>query len=505
MKYIISHDLGTSGNKATLFNETGTLIKSVVVSYETDFFNGNCAEQNPDDWFDSVKKSTVNILQGVNKEDVAAISFSGQMMACVVVDEKGIPIRNALIWADTRAVEEEKNLKSKIDKNRFYNITGHRISATYSLAKLMWIKNNEPDNYKKIKFMLNPKDYIVYKLTGKYFTDYSDASGTNCFDLNTNTWSKEILEAANIPIDILPSVKPSTTIAGNVLADVANQLHLSDSTLVVLGGGDGVCAAVGAGSVNQKLAYNYLGSSSWIGITRDKPYFDPEMRTFTWAHMVPGQYAPTGTMNAAGNSYSFLRDEFCKDLVLKAEKESTSVYKLMDEEAFSSPLGANGLIYLPYLLGERSPRWNSLARGCFIGLKKEHTRSDILRAGLEGIIFNLGIINDIFSSASNIEYMNITGGLAKNVKVAQLISDIYGIPINIVKNSEQATSIGAAICAGVGIGLFKDFNVINDFIEIECKLVPNMENYNKYQVYREVFENTYIAMLPIYKQLDKLN
>lgn len=505
MKYVISHDLGTSGNKATLFNQNGVLINSVVSTYKTNFFNSNCAEQNPNDWFSSVVESTKELIKDVCKDDIVAISFSGQMMACVIVDSEGNSIRNAIIWADTRAIEEEKYLKSKINEEKFYNITGHRISASYSLAKLMWIKNNETDNFKKIKYMLNPKDYIVYKLTGKYFTDYSDASGTNCFDLNTNTWSKEILEAANISEDILPIVKPSTTVAGNILEEVAKKLNLSSSTLVVLGGGDGVCAAVGAGSVDQKLAYNYLGSSSWIGITRDKPYFDPDMRTFTWAHMVPNKYAPTGTMNAAGNSYSFLRDEFCKDIVLKSEKEGISPYKYMDEEAFSSPLGANGLIYLPYLLGERSPRWNSLARGCFIGMKKEHTRSDILRAGLEGIIFNLGIINDIFSTAANIEYMNITGGLAKNIKVAQLISDIYGIPINIVKNSEEATSIGAAICAGVGIGLFKDFNVINDFIEIECSLVPNKDNYKKYQVYRKVFENAYLAMLPIYKQLDKLN
>ena len=317
---------------------------------------------------------------------MAGIAFSGQMMGCVVVDNKGTALRPAIIWADQRSIREERNIREKIEEWEFYQITGHRISSAYSIEKLMWIKNNEPEIYKKTYKMLQPKDYIVFRLTGKMVTDYTDASGTNCMDLENLRWSEKILDITGIDREKLTEIQDSTYVAGEIGKNISRECGLPEGTPVVLGAGDGLCAAVGAGSVNDGDTFNYLGSSSWVALTSSRPIFDKEMRTYNWAHMVKGKFSPNGTMQAAGNSYQFIRRILCKDLEDKANSERVSVYELMNKELGQSSPGANGLLYLPYILGERSPRWNPNARGAFIGLKMEHQRKDLIRACVEGIL-----------------------------------------------------------------------------------------------------------------------
>lgn len=504
VKYLIAHDLGTSGNKATLFTTEGKLIKSITYSYKTHFFNGNWAEQNPLDWWKSVCETNKQLLKYIDKNKVAGLAFSGQMMGCVCVDRNGQILRDAIIWADQRGVAEEKEIKNKIDEKEFYGIVGHKISASYSIEKLMWIRNNEPDIFKKIHKMLNPKDYIIYKLTGRFVTDYSDASSTNAFDIVNLKWSERILECASLDMNLFPTALPSTNIAGEVSNSIADECGLAPGTKIVIGAGDGVCAAVGAASVEENVAYNYLGSSSWVAYTSKKPVFDEHMRTFNWVHMIPGYYAPTGTMQAAGNSFSFMKNTICDGLSIIAEKSESNVYELINAEISKSKIGSNGLIFLPYLLGERSPRWNPNARGAFIGLKMEHTKADMLRATVEGIMMNLDIILKIFQKESDIKIMNIIGGMAQGEPIRQILTDIYGIKVNKLNYLEEATSMGAAIAAGVGTGVLKDFNEIHKFIQIEEKIEPNIENNFKYETIKSIFENSYYALLEIYEQLAKL-
>jgi xylulokinase len=502
--YLIAHDLGTTGNKATLFSDEGKLIRSITYSYNTHFFNGNWAEQNPLDWWKAVCETNKQLLKGIDKNKVAALAFSGQMMGCVCVDSNGELLRDAIIWADQRSVAEEINIKGKIDELEFYNITGHRISASYSIEKLMWIRNNEPDIFKRIYKVLNPKDYIIYRLTGKFVTDYSDASGTNAFDIVNLEWSEKILGCAELDINLFPTAYPSTYIAGEISLKVSDECGLATGTKVVIGGGDGVCAAVGAASVKEDVAYNYLGSSSWVAYTSKKPVFDKKMRTFNWVHMIPGYYAPTGTMQAAGNSFSFMKDIMCDGLSKEAQKYNCNVYDSINQLIESSKLGANGLIFLPYLLGERSPRWNPNARGAFIGIKMEHTKADFLRSTVEGILMNLDIILRIFEESSDIKIMNIIGGMAQGAPIRRILADIYGLRVNKLNYLEEATSMGAAVAAGVGVGMFKDFNVIHKFIQIEEEIIPDMENHSQYEPIKEVFENSYKALLGIYDELAKL-
>jgi xylulokinase len=503
-RYLIAHDLGTSGNKATLFTIEGEMVKSITYSYPTRFYNGNWAEQNPKDWWKAVCITNHQLLDKIDKSQVAGLAFSGQMMGCVIVDQKGDLLQDAIIWADQRSVEEENEIRSKMDEKDFYRITGHKISASYSIEKLMWIRNHKPELFAKVYKMLLPKDYIIYRLTGKFVTDYSDASGTNAFDINQLQWSEQILQAAGIPLQMMPEARPSTDIVGEVTSDLAEECGLAPGTKIIIGGGDGVCAAVGAASVTENVAYNYLGSSSWVAYSSKEPVFDKEMRTFNWVHLVPGYYTPNGAMQAAGNSFQFMKDVLCDGLQRKAQEEGNSVYDLMNEEIANSRLGANGLIFLPYLLGERSPRWNSDARGAFIGLKMEHTKGDMLRATVEGILMNLSIVLDIFKDKSPITSINIIGGLAQGEQICQILANIYGVPAYKLNYLEEATSIGAAVTAGVGAGVLKGFEEVCKFIRIDTCVKPNMDSNKQYGAIKQIFDQSYYALLDIYKKLAAL-
>ncbi len=494
--YLIAHDLGTTGNKATLFDTDGNLIKSVNYSYDTNFFNGNWAEQNPDDWWKAVCETNKMLLDGVDSSKVSALAFSGQMMGCVVVDKEGNHLRPAIIWADQRSQEQESYLRSHIDEKEFYTITGHKISASYSIEKLMWIRDNETEVFSKTYKMLQPKDYVIQKLTGQFVTDFSDASGTNCFDLNTFKWSDKILDIANIDISLLPDALESTYVAGIIDGEMSKISNLPEGTKIVIGGGDGVCAAVGAGSVRENIAFNYLGSSSWVANTTKAPIVDDSMRTFNWAHLVPGYTVPCGTMQAAANSFNFIKELFYDN--------HANVYEEMDEGIRDGAIGANGLLYLPYILGERSPRWNANARGAFIGMKMEHSRGDFVRAGVEGVLMNLCIVLDIFRESSQITSMNIIGGLAKSPEVRKLLADIYGVKVNKLNYLEEATSMGAAVTAGVGAGVLDSFDDIEKFITVDDVIEFNKENHAKYDAVKKVFDKAYFALLETYEDLAKL-
>lgn len=503
-RYLLAHDLGTSGNKATLFTTEGELVKSILYSYKTDYFNNNWAEQDADDWWKAVCTTTSEILTGIDKSEVAAVSFSGQMMGCLCVDRNGKPLRKSIIWADQRAVKEANAIREKIDEKRFYKITGHRISPSYSLQKLMWIKSNQPEIYRDTYKMLNSKDYIIFKLTDRFVTDYSDATGTCILDLNTYKWSEELIIITGIDGDKLPELKKSTDVIGGVSEEAAKLTGLAVGTPVVCGGGDGVCATVGAGCIKEGSAYSIVGSSSWISMTTEKPIYDDQMRTFNWAHIVPGYVAPCGTMQAAGVSYNWLKTQICTSETKEAEEKGISPYEIINSQIEKSPAGANGLLFLPYLLGERSPRWNPNARGAFIGLTVEHKREDVLRSVLEGITLNLNVILDVFKKQTQIKELVVIGGGAKGKVWRQIMADVYNIRILKPNYLEEATSMGAAVTGGVGAGIFKDFEVVKKFIDIENIQEPIEENNIKYRQLVPIFDDCYDALLNVYEKLAAL-
>jgi xylulokinase len=506
-KYILAHDLGTSGNKATLFSLDGVMGASVLCEYPVQYPKQNWVEQNPDDFLKAVSASTRQLLEkaGIKAGDIAAVCFSGQMMGCLLVDKEGTPLRNMIIWADTRAGAEEKDMIRKVGMEYGYKTTGHRLSASYSAAKLLWVRSNENEVYKRTYKMLHAKDYIIHKLTGKFVTDYSDASGTNLFDLAKKTWDKQILEVLDIPSGILPDPRPSTDKAGSVTAEAARETGLLEGTPVIIGGGDGSCACVGAGVVSEGSAYNVLGSSSWISLASAAPVYDPEMRTFTWVHLDPALYTPCGTMQAAGYSYNWYKNTLCGGEIAEAQSGGVNPYTLIDDGAANARPGAGGLLYLPYLLGERSPRWNHEARGAFIGLSVTTSKGDISRAVLEGVGFNLKIILQILEKASTIDKVAIIGGGAKGPVWLQILADIWQKPLEVPTYTEEATSLGAAVCGGVGIGAFRDFSVIHKFNRPVKTIKPHTERAPLYDELFQLFNKTYDSLTGVYQGLADFN
>ena len=499
-KYIVAHDLGTTGNKATLFSTSGKMIKSTIFSYPVNFFNGNWAEQNPQHWWDAICAATKSLLEDIDSSRVCAISFSGQMMGCVCVDQDGVPLRPAIIWADMRAEQQEYALAEKISPKEFYKTVGHKISRSYSIEKLMWIKDNEPAVYGRTHKMLHAKDYIVYKLTGEFLTDYSDASGTNALDLNTMAWSDKIICAAGVEKSMFPEIRPSTFVAGIVQKRVSHECGLPEGTKVIIGGGDGSCASVGAGSVSEGITYNCLGSSSWISTVSKKPYFDEEMRTVTWAHVIPGLLIPSGTMQTAGAAFAWGKERLYDCL----QHNEEDIYEIINKQIAASDAGSNALLFLPYLLGERCPRWNGNARGSFIGLKMEHSRGDMMRSIVEGVAMNLDIILKILKNAVEIKEMLVVGGLAKGDIQQQILADVYGMDIVRLVHLEEATSIGAAVIGGIGAGELPDFSSASLFNKRMKSTEPVAEHVKKYNQLKPVFNKAYWGQIEVYEDLARI-
>jgi xylulokinase len=500
-RLLLAHDLGTSGNKATLFSTEGDLLGSVTIPYDTHYFNGNWAEQEPEDWWSAVRESTNALAKGVDAGEVAAISFSGQMMGCVCVDRQGRPLRPAILYSDQRAVAEAQAILDRIDAGEFYRITGHRCSASYSVEKLMWVRTHEPEIYANTHRMLHAKDYLNYRLTGVMATDHSDASGTNLLDLSTLRWSEKLVGVTGIDGGKLPELHASTDVVGELTAQAARELGLRPGIPVVAGAGDGLCAGVGVGSVRPGMTYNYLGSSSWIATTTVEPIYDPGMRTFVWAHAVPGYVHPCGTMQTAGAAYAWLRNEIGTFEKSSAAAFGLNAYDIMNQEIRSSPPGANGVVFLPYLLGERTPRWNPDAKGAFLGLTLEHTRADLLRSVMEGITLNLSIILDIFRTQVPVREITVIGGGANGDVWRRIMADVYQAEILRPSLLEEATSMGAAIIGGVGCGVFPSFDVADRFITVTERTRPDPSTEGVYRKAKDLLNDCYTALEPLFPRL----
>jgi xylulokinase len=506
-RFVLAHDLGTTGNKASLYDAAGELVASSFAAYDTVYAHRGWAEQDPEAWWRAVCASSRELLSSARADarEVACIAFSGQMMGCVPLDARARPLRRAIIWADQRASEQERWLAERIAPDVVYRLTGHRLSSSYSLAKMLWLRDHEPDTYRDAHAFVNAKDAMVARLTGAFVTDYSDASGTNLLELGALRYAEAIVQAAEVDPSKLPVLRASTDVVGEVRAAVADETGLAAGTPVVTGGGDGCCAALGAGIWREGGAYNYVGSSSWIALAAEQPVFDPEERTFTWAHVVPGLYSPCGTMQAAGASYAWAKEHLGQPEVDAAARDGGSVYEHLNAVAAGSPPGARGLLYLPYLLGERSPRWNPNARGAFIGLTMRHDRADMVRAVLEGVTLNLAVILQALTRQGiAIDRMRVIGGGAAGRFWNQLMADVYGVPVDRLTHLEAATSMGAAVVGGVGVGMYPDFGIIERMNPVAERLAPDPSTRAVYAALMPIFDEAYAALVPVFDHLADL-
>ncbi|MGO1769301.1 MAG: xylulokinase [Microbacterium sp.] len=452
---VLAHDLGTTGDKATLVTASGRIVGSTTVAYPVDFGTDGRAEQHPDDWWRAFCEANHRLLgeQGIDPSRIASVSFSGQMMGAVLLDAGDRPVRPAIIWADTRAKEQCGQLIDRLGMDEVYRITGHRANPTYSLSKLMWVRDTEREAFADARRFLTAKDVILQRLTGEHVTDPSDASGTNAFDQRDGRWSEALIEAAGLDRALFPEVVASTTDLGGVREGVAAEAGLATTTRVVVGGGDGPMGALGAGIVDRASGvYTYLGSSSWVSYADTKPLLDPLMRSMTFNHVIPGHFVPTATMQAGGASLDWVVSVF-------RPGEDGRFEAALDDAARSEASG-DGLYFLPHLLGERSPYWNPDARAVFAGLKMPHDRGNMIRAVIEGVAFNLrtGLVA-FAESGETFERIDAIGGAAKSPLVRQILADIWQLPVVPSSIGDHATSLGAAAVAAIGAGLIAQDDV----------------------------------------------
>ncbi|MCL2079372.1 MAG: xylulokinase [Oscillospiraceae bacterium] len=507
MKYLIGIDIGTSGTKTALFDEFGVLCGSATVEYPLHQPQNGWAEQDPSDWWDACVKSLKEVLAKANiaAEDIAGIGFSGQMHGLVMLGEDGEVIRNSIIWCDGRTAKECDEITRLVGASRLIELTANPALTSFTAGNILWVKNNEPDNFKRCRHILLPKDYIRYKLTGNFGMEASDASGMNMLDINTRDWSKEVLGKLGIDASMLPEVKEACDVAGYITKEAALLTGLKEGTPVVYGGGDNMAAAIGTGVVDSGKAFITIGTSGVLFAHSDSVAVDLKGRVNTFCSAVPGAWAVFGCSLAAGLSFQWMRNNFFTQEMKEAKELGQNIYDQMTDSASKVPIGADRLIFLPYLMGERSPILDPNARGVFFGLSAIHTKYDMLRAVMEGVVYALRQSLDVLRELGvGFSEIYATGGGARSPLWRQMIADVFELPVTTIQNRE-GPALGAAIMAGVGTGLYPSVSeACKSIIKVNPSDVPILANSTVYADYYNLFKDLYPGMKDGFKTLSML-
>ena len=502
--YILTYDIGTTGNKCTVFDGNGQEVMATSVPYDTIYPKPGWSEQDPHAFWQSVVTGTRELINrfGLHPKDIAVIGISGHMNGCIPMDGKGNVLYNNIIHSDCRTQSQCAFIQEYVDFNSFYQITGNRIDPHYTLPKVLWLKDNYPDLYQQTRCFINTKDYISYCLTGNLgITDYSDASLTCMLDLSKGDWAYDMLKFLGLDADKLPSLHSSNETAGGLKKEAADLLGLIPGTPVTVGGGDGACATRGSGVQNTGDTYNYFGSSSWIANLSDAPILDKEARIFNYFDLDGKHMIVCGTVQSAAASYNWAMDMLGQE---EGYKDPQELYDKMEALARSAPVGSNGLFFLPYLMGERTPLWDPNTRGAFVGFTLYHARSDMVRSVYEGVAYALRSVLDVFrENETNIRDMILIGGGAKSRLWNEMLCNIFNIPVKVHNSPGVATSLGAAIAAGVGVGIFKDYeSAIEPLFSREYS--PIESEHKEYERHYDIYKSIYPGLKPVYDEIAKL-
>jgi len=487
-EYLISFDLGTGGNKVSLYNSDGNCIAEVFVEYPTTYPRVGWYEQKPADWWKTVVQGTRELLvkAKINPNDVVCLSISGHSLGVVPIDKKGTLLRDSVpIWSDARAKQQAADFFKRFSEEDWYMKTGNGFPPPlYPVFKLMWYRDNEPEIFNHIYKVLGTKDYINFCLTGHIYTDHSYASGSGVYDLSKWSYSAELIEISELPRDIFPDIVPSTQVIGNLTKESAFALGLPTTVKVVAGGVDNSCMALGARNIKEGRIYNSLGSSSWIAITTKEPVLHKRYRPFVFAAVIPDLFNSAVPVFSSGTSFRWVRDQFCKDLIKQAQESRQDVYDLMCAEASRSNPGANGIIFNPNLAGGSAIDESVNVRGAFLGLDLGHTRADIIRAAMEGIAMESRVSLDVLRQLTQVgDEMLVVGGGSRNKLWRQIYADVYQMKIIKTNIDQQCAALGAAALAAVGIGIWKDFNKIDELHSIVDITEPDPNNS---QIYNDI-------------------
>ena len=503
MQYLIGIDLGTSATKTVLFDEKFQLLAKASREYEMQQPENGWAEQNPSDWWAAVQKTIRQVVEqgGLQKDDTVTIGLSGQMHGLVMLDDDNRVLRPAILWCDQRTAAECDEIEERVGRARLLEITANPALTGFTASKLLWVRNHEPENYSRCKHLLLPKDYIRFLLTGDYATDVSDASGMQFLDVPKRTWSRELLERLEIPQELLPRLYESAEITGSMLPEVCEKLGLGCGTTVVAGAGDCAASAVGTGVVRDGTAMLTIGSSGVVFAHSKEIKIDPAGRIHTFCAAVPGEWHVMGVAQSSGLSLKWYRQLFERTGGARME----NFYREMDDAAEKLPIGSQRLLYLPYLMGERTPHMDPCARGVFFGLSNLHTDAHLYRAILEGVTFSLLDGAEIIRSLGlDLSDLRLCGGGSASPLWRQMISDAFDIPAKIVQDSEGA-ALGAAILASVGAGCYPSVSAACDrAVRTREDCFPDAERHGEYRRYYRLFQQLYGDLREAFQKLTSL-
>jgi xylulokinase len=453
MRYFLGLDIGTSGVKATLIDEKGNVKATSSAPHPLSTPKPGWAEQKPEDWYKSTALAVGKVLRmsKARPADVASVGLSGQMHSSVFLDAANKVIRPALLWCDGRTTAECRQITERVGEDRLRDWVSNPALEGFTLPKVIWLRNHEPDAFARLAKVVLAKDYIRLRLTGVLASEPSDASATLMYDTKNQRWSQDILHALDLPLSLVPDVGGSAEVLGRVDRAAARATGLAEGTPVVGGGADNACGAVGVGLVSPGEAVASWGTSGTVLSPTASPMVDPGMRAHTFCHAVPNTWYLMGVMLTAGGAFAWHRKELAKELAKKRDANLR-----LNREADAVRIGADGLTFLPYLQGERTPHRDAAARGAFVGLSLMHTRAHMTRAVLEGICFGMRDSLSILQGLSiDLSRVLVTGGGAQSPFIRRMQADVYGLPVVRV-DKEEGPAYGAALLGAVGAGAFPD-------------------------------------------------
>ncbi|GIO66999.1 xylulokinase [Paenibacillus cookii] len=486
MKYVIGIDIGTSAVKSVLVSEEGRVVCEHAESYPLHRPNPGWSEQNPEDWAERTIASLRKLMEKsqVAPSDVEGISFSGQMHGLVLVDAEGKPLRPAILWNDTRTTPQCRRIEQTLG-TRLLDIARNRALEGFTLPKLLWVQEHEPEILSRASLFLLPKDYVRYRLTGGFAMDYSDAAGTLLLDVAGKTWSADIAQAFDLPLSLCPKLAESSELTGTLLPDVAEAAGLLPATKVFAGGADNACGAIGAGILGEGKTMCSIGTSGVVLSYESRKDVNPQGKMHFFNHGEEDAFYVMGVTLAAGHSLSWFKQTFAKE----------SSFDELLEGIEDVPAGSGGLLFTPYISGERTPHPDADIRGSFIGMDSGHTLKHFARAVLEGITFSLRESIDLIrESGREIAEVTAIGGGAQNETWLQMQADIFNADI-VKLESEQGPAMGAAMLAAYGCGWFPSLEACaKQFIRPAEVFSPNPEQVKRYDglfsVYRDVYGQT---------------
>lgn len=507
MAYLIGVDLGTSGTKTVLFAEDGTVAASCTIEYPLYQPQNGWAEQDPLDWWNAVCGTTKAVIAkaGISASEIKGVGLSGQMHGLVMLDKSGNVLRKSIIWCDQRTAKECEEITQKVGAENLIKITANPALTGFTASKIMWVKNNEPEIYEKCAHILLPKDFIRYKLTGEFATEVSDASGMQLLDVPNRKWSDQVLDALQIEKSLLGKVYESPEVTGKVTKAASDLTGLAEGTAVVGGAGDNAAAAVGTGTVQDGRAFTTIGTSGVVFAHTSKLSIDPKGRVHTFCCAVPGVWHVMGVTQGAGLSLKWFRDNFCHEEMIAAAGMKKDPYFLMDKQAEEIPIGSDRLLYLPYLMGERTPHLDPNCRGVFFGLSAMHTRQHLLRAVMEGVTFSQRDSVEVLREMGvSINEMLACGGGGSSPLWRQMLADVYGCPVKTVV-SKEGPALGVAILAGAGTGVYSS---VQDGCAAVIKTNPPQnpisQNSAEYEKFYSIYRALYPALKNNFSELAKL-